>query len=437
MKCNFMLIFLLLNFYFLCSIYCTEVEESNSNRSMTDTEFETDLLKLLTRIHSKKIQDENAKNGKELISVKIKNFYDLTDFLSSINKIKDKIIQEKNNYYKTILELSDKLNKYIQMNQNNLSNLKDKYDKIIEKSNNINKDLNEKKTLQIKLKTNYENIRPEYESSNEKFVNNVVNNIKNFNKDNSQNFLYFNKKIVDLNREIENRNELKEQILKLKEDYEKFDIEANLVKKTRRNSKLDKKLFEVIQNNMQNNINQLKQSFTNTTLILGALKRESEDKTNLSKFEIEKNQQNELYKSTNKQIRDLLVDHEKIQYEITDLMKKKNKLKEYRNSKELENNLKINKVKSEISGLESDIKNIETKMLKNVKDHKAYLLKNELKLKNLMLILNNFLLKINNGKNQNDMNGLLNNLLFETKTLDLKNGVNSELIEEISKSILN
>lgn len=34
-------------------------------------------------------------------------------------------------------------------------------------------------------------------------------------------------------------------------------------------------------------------------------------------------------------------------------------------------------------------------------------------------------------------NPLLNNLLFDNKTIDLKNGINNYLIEEISNSILN
>ena len=62
---------------------------------------------------------------------------------------------------------------------------------------------------------------------------------------------------------------------------------------------------------------------------------------------------------------------------------------------------------------------------------------NELKLKNLILVLNNLLNKVKKNKLLNEDDGLLNNLLFDNNILDINSGVNIDLIDEINDSILN
>jgi hypothetical protein len=64
-------------------------------------------------------------------------------------------------------------------------------------------------------------------------------------------------------------------------------------------------------------------------------------------------------------------------------------------------------------------------------------LNNELKLKNLILVLNNLLNKVKKNKLLNEDDGLLNNLLFDNNILDINSGVNIDLIDEINDSILN
>jgi len=61
-----------------------------------------------------------------------------------------------------------------------------------------------------------------------------------------------------------------------------------------------------------------------------------------------------------------------------------------------------------------------------------------IKVKNIILILNKLLIKSRNSSSSSNTNeNLMNNLLFENKIIDLKNGVEKGIIEEISESIIN
>ena len=62
---------------------------------------------------------------------------------------------------------------------------------------------------------------------------------------------------------------------------------------------------------------------------------------------------------------------EDIQNEVKDFMKKKNKLKEDLAAKEIENNLKIDKLKNDISTVRKEIKDAEGILMENVKEQKT------------------------------------------------------------------
>ncbi len=75
-------------------------------------------------------------------------------------------------------------------------------------------------------------------------------------------------------------------------------------------------------------------------------------------------------------------------------------------------------------------------MVENVKDHKQFLIEHENKIKNLLIIMNNLLLKLKkNGGNNSDADGILNTVLFDKKVIDFKTGINENIIEDINNSI--
>ena len=63
----------------------------------------------------------------------------------------------------------------------------------------------------------------------------------------------------------------------------------------------------------------------------------------------------------------------------------------------------------------------------------------EVKIKNLLLILNKLLIKNRNanlGKINSGDENLMNNILFDDKIIDLDKEIESSIIEEISESIV-
>lgn len=63
----------------------------------------------------------------------------------------------------------------------------------------------------------------------------------------------------------------------------------------------------------------------------------------------------------------------------------------------------------------------------------------EVKIKNIILILNKLLIKNRNSDSheENANENMMNNLLFDNKIIDLNKGIEDGIIEEISESILN
>jgi hypothetical protein len=68
------------------------------------------------------------------------------------------------------------------------------------------------------------------------------------------------------------------------------------------------------------------------------------------------------------------------------------------------------------------------------------LINKEVKIKNLLLILNKLLIKSRNANlNKNKTSGdgkLMNDILFDNKIIDLDKGIEFSILEEISQSIL-
>jgi len=62
----------------------------------------------------------------------------------------------------------------------------------------------------------------------------------------------------------------------------------------------------------------------------------------------------------------------------------------------------------------------------------------QVKIRNIMLILNKLLIRSRDSNDLSNPNAnLMNNLLFDNKTIDLNQGIESSIIEEISESIMN
>lgn len=363
----------------------------------------------------------------------------MKQFLKEIEKTKDIIYTNKNSFYKDLSSFSKKLDDEIKNNQNNLSDLKDKLDIIIDKTSKINQDISNKKTQLSQEQVYYETAKNQFQKKNDKFLQDISllktgHDINTFKK--------FNGNISGLTSSLNTRNTLITNILKTKEKYKKMESELDNYEKITNDSLLDKKLLEAINSNLMNNFQEIKSGLLNTTISVTNLKKTTNDRDNYKKLEFEKNQQNELYHETNNKIKKLLTEHEVIQNEIKELTKKKHKLKENLNTKELETNFKIGNLKSEIANLNKQIANVNSDILHNVQMQKEFILDNELRLKNLLLILNNLLLKIKssnrNPNTHSDIDGLLKNILFDSnQAIDINLEVNDSVIEEINKTILN
>lgn len=363
MKCNNTL-WILIALYLSIPALSVQGSESMS----TETEFEADLVSLLSKFHNK--QQQNLKKDKDLVKVKIQNVIDLQDNMVEAEKQKLNFQTERESYKKDLDSSTEKLTNQIKDNQNNLSSLKDNFDKIIETSNQVHKDMIEKKTEQIQLKTIYENIKPEYEIYNERFYNKLIATKKSLDKQ-TNSFQDFNKKLSEVNLLLNKRSKLQGSLLKAKEINEKNELEMKKMKSSSNESKLEAKLFKAIESNLQSNNNEVEKSTEKSSKYILSLRKLSKDKENHKKLEIEKSQQNELFKDTTNKIKGLLHAHEKLQYEIQGLIKTKNKLKQQLSSKDIENSLKLDKLKNEIFDLQRSVKDNQSKILGNIKSHKT------------------------------------------------------------------
>jgi hypothetical protein len=365
-------IFLVLNFTHI-SIGCNISDSFLSNSFQN--EFESDLMKLLSKIHQKK--NEEGKRKKDFVTVKIRKVFDLQESLNQVSKMKNQILKEKKEDQNNFLSTAEKLEKTLSANQVDLSKLKEKNDKVISETNRISTESNHRRSEENTAKSDYEASKSEYDRDSEKFLKNLLHTVKSFNGENSEYaghakvYTNLNKKISSLNSNLDKRNKLQDFILKQKHKNQKTEIELQNIRQVFQESKYDKKLFSLLNSNIENNVNQINTGFFNSTVALNSLRKVVNDRENRNKLEIEKSQQNEVYRDTNKKIKNYLTELEQLQNSVKDLMKKKNKLKEELNSKEIESGLKIDKLKSDISDINKGMKSLEDVMLNNVKDQKT------------------------------------------------------------------
>jgi len=206
--------------------------------------------------------------------------------------------------------------------------------------------------------------------------------------------------------------------------------------------KKSKNEFNIL-SNIDKNIRKINVGFIssskNSTILIKNLKKMNKDHKNSKSLEFEKQQYNEQYQMHQKNIKELLDSNEKIQYQIKDLEKRKAQIKEKLNSKEVESKIFVDKFKEEIKNYKSKIEKQEKNLMFISDTHKNLLKEKEIRIKNLILILNKLLIKYKMTKRKrgnSNASELLNNILFDKKTIDLNSDdINEKVIEEISDSI--
>jgi hypothetical protein len=389
--------------------------------TLTDMEFENDLIKLLTKLHEKRnIQDDG------LINVRVNNIYDLREFIQSIGNSYKDILSSDENYRNNILELSKRLSDKLMSQKDDFTKVKQKLDFVVEKTNYIQSEINNRKADEMTVKSGYQVLRPEYEAQNEKLFNNIVNKGKIFNNASSD-FNTFNAKLSELISDIEKRNRVKDDLEKVTGEVDKLSIEMKFDISITKESHAESKFLKAIAENIEND---------NKDIIAEQNKLEGhiEDlKCHLGRNTkgLDKIQTNEQYKLTTKQIKQLLTEQEDLEVEIKELMKNKNKIKTEINTKDIEHTLKVSNLKSEIGRKETEITQTKKSVIEHILNSKKNLLDTEAKIKNLILILNKLLLIHKPGT----VNPISNLLFSDGKRLDF-NDINNNLIEQISNFIL-
>ena len=330
-------------------------------------EFENDLIKLLTKLHEKRV-NEKIEN-ENFINVNINNHYDLQDTLENAERYVEMYINEKGKFNNTIQSLSKKIDNQVEEKRNNFNNLKQKLDFVIEKSNNVQKDLNNKKSESLTLKSSYESIKPEYENYNLKLID-LISSVEKQITSKSQNYTEIKSQlsnIIDINKK---RYKLEEKILKIKEDDLKYNHEYKNYKLLEQESTLDNNFLSAINDNLITNQKEIKDIKQNLTSEINKLSKLTNQNENINKLELEKSHFSEQYKETRKKYKELIKEQEEMELIIQELMKKKNKLNSNINAKEIENNLRINKKKNDLNEIQKIIKNVENELLNDIVKHK-------------------------------------------------------------------
>ena len=103
------------------------------------------------------------------------------------------------------------------------------------------------------------------------------------------------------------------------------------------------------------------------------LRKISLDQKNIKNLEFEKQQHNEQYHRLQKIIKELLDKEEILQNQVKDLEKKKNKLKETLNTKEVESKIMNHKIRNDIKNLKKDITKEEKNLLHFANSHNEVL----------------------------------------------------------------
>jgi len=103
---------------------------------------------------------------------------------------------------------------------------------------------------------------------------------------------------------------------------------------------------------------------------MGKLRDIIKDKDNKEKMEKEKTQQNDIYLENNKKMKELFSEHETIENEVKELLKKKNKLNNNLSSKEVEEDINKANRKSVLNNLKIEYKKSKEEVLQVLKKNK-------------------------------------------------------------------
>jgi len=333
-----------------------------------ETGIEEDLVRLLTKIQNKNLEDKKLK-GPNTIDVKVENLYDIKGHLEILNNLKEKNEKEKEEIKKSLEERKFKYEKMNDKIHSRLKSIRIKNDEIIDKNNKLSKELNDKKNEEIKQKSNYEMIKSEMDSKNEKLNISIKNFRNQFEKKNEE-IVEFEKKISNIYHLLKSQRDSKNEYLLQMKEQKHIDNEIFLNSKMLTEEESDKKFFDIINSNISKEAKQINLSSIESNLKVQNLRKITFDNENLKKLEIEKDQQHEYSREYNIKIKEFLKTHENIENDIKDLMIKKNKLKDEIMKREIESNLKKNDYRNDINDLTNNIKNIETEMLNNIKEQK-------------------------------------------------------------------
>jgi chromosome segregation ATPase len=414
--------------YLIVLLFYNNLILAEMTNSLTDMEFENDLIKLLTKLHEKR--RSSNENDNAFINVRINNTYDLRDFLDNIDGIKMEILKQKENYKDLIFEEAKKLSERIEKNKENFNKIKQRLDFVIEKTNFIQGEINIQKSEEMNIKSSLDVIKPEYENINEKFFNNAMKKGKVFNTVVSD-FNNFNNKLSNLTSDLEKRDSLKESLENLKRESNKTEIELNINKKLAEETHGEAKFLNTIDEVIKSNFEEIKLENNKIDANLKTLKDRLKNNERSKSLDSHKNEIIDYYKTNSKEVKKLIAEQEELDIEIKEIMKKKNKIKTEINTNDIEHSLKLSNLKSDINKTEQQIKEFKKLLVQNILNSKKNTLESEAKIKNLILILNKLLL-IHKPKD----NTLLNNLIFGNGKKFNLNDINHNLIEQITKNIL-
>jgi predicted nucleic acid-binding Zn-ribbon protein len=330
----------------------------------TDTEFENDLIKLLTKFHEKRNNERNSVNN-DLIPVSIKNTYDLRDFLNNIENYRSNLLSEKEGYKGELEGVVKRLSERLGKSTENFQKIKEKLDFVIERTNYLQSQLNINKSDEMTIKSAYEVLRPEYEAINEKLLNNAINRHKVFNT-NIGDYEGFAAKLTDVIDHLGKIEKERGDLNSAKTEAEKLEIEYKLHKGIMEDANFDKKFLKAIDHGVESSLDDIKLEEEKIQKNI----KSYPDNNRQKNLEIEKNQNNEQYKKSSRRIKELTTEQEEIENHIKDLIKKKNKIRTEINTKNIESNLKISNLKSEIARKEVEIKETKRKMISETLSHK-------------------------------------------------------------------
>jgi hypothetical protein len=328
-------------------------------------EFENDLIKLLTKLHEKRLN--NRGEDSDIIAVNVKNNFDLRQLIEEAERYTALITKDKISYNNTLTNTLLNINNKVSRKNEYLNKLKEQLENVIEKSSIIQLELNNKKNEEISVKASYDSITPEYENMNYRILDNIKKETAMLN-DKTQNMTNINYKLKSISNRLKKRDSLIDSFYTTKENSNHNQIEYKILDKENEESEHDFKFLNAIKINLKNNEKDIKSFIDNTTDVMKNLSQII-DEDNNKKLQIEKDQLNEQYQDNRKNYKKYLTEHEEIEYEIQDLMKKKNKLKNKFSEKEIEDNLNSNNVNDEIIQLEKSIKKSEAELVAEFKNH--------------------------------------------------------------------